>query len=372
MRIDINPNRIYGLDILRAMAILFVILGHSSFLVSEKTGRFLLNFTLDGVNIFFVLSGFLIGGILIRLLNENQINPKLLGNFWIRRWFRTIPNYLFILIILLILNSLFTPYFEWQNYKSFFIFSQNLFSKHPGFFPEAWSLSVEEWFYLLIPILLFILIKLFRISIKNTFLISALGIIISVTAFRYFRYTSMEITEMSTWGRMLRKQVFTRLDSIMFGLLGAYILHYFPKLWNKFKLQSLLIGIILLVSVKLNPFGFENFGLYHCVFSFSFTSMGALFTIPYLNSLKSGKGLLFKILTYTSLISYSMYLINLTIVQKWILGNLDWTGLQTYNEPLFFFTQFALFWVLVYLLSTLLYKYFELPMTKLRDRLKIK
>ncbi len=371
-RIDINPNRIYGLDILRALAILFVILGHSSFLVPDEVGHYLLNFTLDGVNIFFVLSGFLIGGILLKQLNENKINSKLLGNFWIRRWFRTLPNYLLVLIILLILNILFTPYFEWQNYKSYFIFSQNLFSKHPGFFPEAWSLSIEEWFYLLIPILLFGLIKLFKISIKNSFLISALGIIISVTFFRYFRFDSLDIEEMSTWGRMLRKQVFTRLDSIMFGVIGAYILYYYPKLWNKNKLPLLLLGIILLVSVKLNPMGFENFGLYHCVFSFSLTSIGTLLLLPFLSSLKTGKGLVFKTLTYTSLISYSMYLVNLTLVQKWILGNLNWTWLQNYNESLFLCIQFSLFWILVYLISILLYKYFELPTMKLRERFKIK
>lgn len=367
-----NPNRIYGLDILRALAILFVVAGHGSYLLPKARAKYINFFLFDGVSIFFVLSGFLIGGILIKILKENTLDSKLIINFWIRRWYRTLPNYFLILILLLLLNHIFNDNFSIYDKKRYFMFAQNLFSEHPHFFPEAWSLSVEEWFYLLIPIILFILIKIFKISINNSVLFTAFGIIISITLFRYFRYDSLTIDNITTWDRTLRKQVFTRLDSLMYGVIGAYIFFHYKNFWNKYKIHFLIIGIALFISMKLNLLGFSSFGLYHCVFSFSTTSLATLFLIPYLSCLKTGKGFIFKLITYISLISYSMYLINLTIVQKWILRNIDWTLLENFNGYLFLLLRYSLYWALTIIISILIYKYFEIPTMNLRDKVKIK
>ena len=75
---------------------------------------FINHISIDGVSIFFVLSGFLIGGILIKVLETEPATFKTLFNFWIRRWFRTLPNYLFILLILIFFYGAFrstTPSF---------------------------------------------------------------------------------------------------------------------------------------------------------------------------------------------------------------------------------------------------------------------
>lgn len=328
-------------------------------------------FLFDGVSIFFVLSGFLIGGILIKLLEDNKVSCKLLMNFWIRRWFRTLPNYLFILLVLLILNSIFTESFNLIDYKSYFFFAQNLFSPHPFFFPEAWSLSIEEWFYLLIPIIIYVLIRLFNFSIKSSLLFTALGIIICVTLFRYFRYDTLVIDNISSWDLLLRKQVFTRLDSLMYGVIGAFILYYYDSYWTQYRNHFLILGIALFISTKFNLFGLDSFGLYHCVFSFSVTSLATLFILPYLSSLKNGRGVFYKIITYISLISYSMYLINLTIVQKWILGYIDWSSIQNINGYLFFIIRYLFYWILTIVISILIYKYLEIPTMNLRDKLKV-
>ena len=372
LRIELNPNRIYGLDILRALAIIFVVAGHGEYLMPEARYKYINFFLFDGVSIFFVLSGFLIGGILIKVLKENSLNSKLIINFWIKRWFRTLPNYLLILIILISLNSVFNDNFSIYDYKRYFLFSQNLFSAHPDFFPEAWSLSVEEWFYLLIPIVLFISIKVLKISIDNSLLFTAFSIIISITLFRYFRYNTLIIDEISVWDKTLRKQVFTRLDSLMYGVIGAYIYYHFILFWNKYRIQFLVLGLTLFIFMKFNLFAFKSFGLYNCVFSFSLTSIATLFTLPYLSSVKKGKGFVFKLLTYTSLISYSMYLVNLTIVQKWILGNIEWSVLENFNGYIFLLTRYSLYWLLTVGISIIIYKYFEIPIMNLRDKMRIK
>jgi len=91
---------VYGLDVFRAVAILIVLYAHGK-LLSGDAFSFIPDFPLvDGVELFFVLSGFLIGTILISTIEKEQrFDVKSLFNFWKRRWFRTLPTYYFILII---------------------------------------------------------------------------------------------------------------------------------------------------------------------------------------------------------------------------------------------------------------------------------
>ena len=370
LRIELNPNRIYGLDILRALAILFVVAGHGMSLMPDERTKFFNLIIFDGVSMFFVLSGFLIGGILIKLIKEKTINSKLIFDFWVRRWLRTLPNYFLILIILLLLASIFNDNFSLLDYRLYFIFSQNLFSEHPSnFFPEAWSLSVEEWFYLLLPLMLFVSIRLFKISINKSILLTAFGVIISITLFRYFRYISLPIVDINAWHKTI---VFSRLDSLMYGVIGAYTYIYYENFWNKHKVMFLLVGILLFVFMKWNPLKFETLGLYGCIFEFLITSIATLCLLPFLSNLKSGKGYVYKLITYISLISYSMYLTNLSIVNDWILKNIDWSLLQNFNGYIYLITRYSLFWILTVLLSILIYKYFEIPIMNLRDKIRIK
>lgn len=96
-------HRVFGLDVVRAVAILLILCSHSTILLfpnSEATGlRFIQFFGTIGVDIFFVLSGFLIGTILIKHIESNQTQSKHFVQFWVRRWLRTLPNYYLILLV---------------------------------------------------------------------------------------------------------------------------------------------------------------------------------------------------------------------------------------------------------------------------------
>src|SRR5436190_15587708 len=93
-------KRVYGLDILRAVAILLVVLIHGTALIGESPiGMFTYLKIPDGVNLFFVLSGYLIGTILSKHITTEKFTLKPLLNFWQRRWFRTLPNYYLFLLI---------------------------------------------------------------------------------------------------------------------------------------------------------------------------------------------------------------------------------------------------------------------------------
>jgi peptidoglycan/LPS O-acetylase OafA/YrhL len=369
-KLDIDRNRIFGLDILRALAILFVVTGHGSSLLPDNLNAISDYFVFDGVSIFFVLSGFLIGGILIKLIDKNDFNFPVLKTFWIRRWFRTLPSYFLILISLCIIHLYLDEKFTLISVYRYFLFSQNIFTDHPSwFFPEAWSLSVEEWFYLIFPLLLFFTFLL-KIPHKKSLLYLALFIILFSTTFRFYRFLNVDITTIDEWGLLFRKQVITRLDSLMFGVVGAYISFYHNSLWNKFKTQLIIIGISIFISWKYILPNFTAFdGIYSCVFKFTLISIGTLCMLPYLSNVKTGNGFLYKIITYISLISYSMYLLNLSIVQFLIIRKIPWNYI-TENDCIVVLSNYFGYWLLVIGLSILMYKYFEIPMTALRDRFK--
>lgn len=112
---------------MRAIAILLVVFSHLLWIFPEATGMVQWVLSLGGVmgvEIFFVLSGFLIGRILYRIYISEDFRSGNMMYFFIRRWFRTLPNYYLILLvnigIVLYLgrelpDTLWKYFFFWQN-----------------------------------------------------------------------------------------------------------------------------------------------------------------------------------------------------------------------------------------------------------------
>ncbi|PBJ13873.1 acyltransferase [Flavobacterium sp. ACN6] len=368
--IEISPNRIFGLDLLRTVAILSVVIGHANILLPEKTRKIFDLFVVDGVGIFFVLSGFLIGGILIKTIENKGFNSKILMDFWVRRWFRTLPAYFLVLTFLIVLYSILkVENFDFNMYIKYYFFSQNLFQSHPVFFPEAWSLSIEEWFYIITPVLIFGLVFL-RISNKMAVLITCILVLLSITFLRMWTFMSMEIMNHEQFGEIFKKRVFMRMDALMYGVFAAYLNYYYNHIFLLYKKFKFIIGLFL--------FTFSNIyipsinGFYIAVLYFSVNSVATFLVLPYLYTFHLKEGKIFYIVTYISLISYSMYLLNYTIILKLIIGSIIPWYLVTTNLTFLMFYKLLFFWIALILLSILLYKYFEIPMMKLRDNKKIK
>ncbi|MBK9045677.1 MAG: acyltransferase [Bacteroidetes bacterium] len=180
-------KRVFGLDVMRALAIIFVVTGHSMMLEKAETGFPWIRL-IDGVELFFVLSGFLIGGMLIKIFeNTTDYNFQTIKNFWIRRWFRTLPAYYLVLLlnVIFVYTGIIKEDFSQFNWK-FLFFLQNFSQPFVGFFWESWSLSIEEWFYIFFPVILgivFLIMKQFQISKKYLFLTA-------ITTFYWFHYFS--------------------------------------------------------------------------------------------------------------------------------------------------------------------------------------
>jgi len=324
--------------------------------------KYLLRF--DGVDVFFALSGFLIGGILIRTLETKPASLSTLGDFWARRWIRTVPPYYLALGIAIILETRQPGVFAGE-YKRYFLFLQNLNWVHPLRYPEGWSLAVEEWFYLLSAPAIFLLVAA-KLKPQVAVAVAAVGVILAMTLHRYYHFLHLPPHTLEEWDVQLRKIVLMRLDNLMYGVLAAYWTYYYKQSWHRYKEAKFIIGLLWLC---LQPIPTEpaDYTLFGCVFYFACTPLATILMLPLLSSWESSNGAVGKAITHVSLISYSMYLLHFTILKNRIIEPLihSLAITERYRNLL----GMSLFWGLTLLCATLMYKYFEVPVMALRSRL---
>lgn len=366
-------ERVFGLDLLRAVAILVVVYGHGMHFVSPDLPVNLLTLPiLDGVTLFFVLSGFLIGRILLKTINHEQFDGGMLLQFWIRRWFRTLPNYYFVLT-LIILTALLTgdrtPPLP-ENILSYYLFSQNLAWPHPEFFGEAWSLAVEEWFYLTLPIPLLIISKTKKIDLHRFMWLYIFAVIAAATLLRIYLVSVYGFEDKHDWNYGLKMQVVTRMDSLMLGVLGAYLSLYYKDLWAKANHPLIFWGgVVLLLFDRGMRLGEDNM-VYLNYFALSVTPVATLMLLPKLSMWHTLPGPLGRAVTFISVISYSMYLINQALVAETLIPALM-PGLMhllwRFGDHVHLI-QYTLFWFFTLAGSAVLYRFYEKPMTHLRER----
>src|SRR4051812_21992985 len=234
-----NARRIFGLDLLRAVAILAVVATHTRvFLLPHFPGLSRIGFGTFGVELFFVLSGFLIGGILLNL-GDTLAHPRTLVTFWYRRWMRTLPNYVLFLAIAVVaqLATGRNP----PRLDSYLFFGQNLVRPIPPFFAESWSLAVEEWFYLAFPLLLAIVLRWRRV--RRAFVAVALVLLIVPPILRVVWLEGGMAEE------GMREIVILRLDALMYGVLAAWLARENPDAWRRARWPAVTLGLVLLAGL---------------------------------------------------------------------------------------------------------------------------
>lgn len=381
----IKNERIIGLDTVRAIAILAVVMCHSSEFLNRLTSapyigngisryiKFVQPFGQLGVELFFVLSGFLIGGILIRAyMSSGTFTFTDVRHFWIRRWFRTLPNFWLILTINIILYKI-MKFGGFEPYKFlYYFFLQNLWTPHPPFFfGEAWSLSVEEWFYLTVPVFMLIAAAIAKPVNKQKFLfntfLSYLLVFLSVRVINAFHPLNGPDQDAG-----IRKVVLFRLDAVMYGVIFAYFSYFKGELLHRLKNYLLLASIAgtvfiyyIITDTGLNVFASSNPTLRFASDAFLYLLIPFVFALclPYAASTGTRHhNILTRFIQHISKISYSMYLVHYSLVFIPFFCFLKVDGHTTTV------LLYILYWAIVIVLSSLLYKYFEYPVMKLRDR----
>jgi peptidoglycan/LPS O-acetylase OafA/YrhL len=332
-------QRIYYLDLLRAIAIMLVFTGHTVLSYGSPSYLAPMQFGGTGVDLFFLLSGWLIGS---QLFSEHKKFSNIdVKRFWIRRWMRTMPAYFAVLFVTL--TQLYLTKDSVANPLPYFFFVQNYF--YPlEYFTISWSLSVEEQFYLVIaPFILFI----HRFN-KNTQSLILIVMLLLPTLFRVLG-----------WFNTLN-ETHVRWDCCLMGVLLAHTYFKHPELWTaakRFIKPALFIGILAYVAFfyfRWHP-PFEN---YQDPSKLLLAGVFALMVFYAVNKPVFHKPFGYKVVMHISTRSYSFYLLHpeALALSKRFLGE--------YN----FILYYCVALLVSLLLSEILYRVVELPFIAMREK----
>lgn len=367
-------SRIIGLDALRCCAILGVLVAHSLIFLYPHIGpvfevggwTFLIGYLghggFYGVELFFVLSGFLIGRILLRTGEELREGRELL-RFWTRRWWRTLPAYfLFLAINVAVIRWVFPAEVPWGKIAEYLLFLPNLTAFGVTFFHESWSLAVEEWFYLLFPAVVCVLLRL-RWRSDAAFLGTGALFYVSSTWFRWQLGADAAVS----WGVEPRMITFARFDALMVGIFAAWWSLRHPEGFGRFRHALALIGLVILGWTYVGLFATEaeQGQLWAGTLRFNLVSLGFGLLLPWGQHCRSlGPAWFDSAIRHFACWSYAMYLCHMLVLrflsERWLPDFSGSVGTA--------WLAWVLFWVITIGFSALVYRGFERPCTALRDR----
>ena len=350
-------HRLPGLDFLRATAIVWVMLFHS-WLVGGLGPRFagLQNTGWMAVDLFFVLSGYLIGGQLLRSLDKSGSLDFV--SFYGRRGFRIIPAYTAVLALYFLVPGFnreggLPPLWEFLTY------TVNLFIDYDTqkAFSNVWSLCVEEHFYMLFPVIAWLLARWNSRTAVLALIVLVLGggMLLRWWLWQHSREHFLEVIYYPTYNR---------LDGLLAGVALAAIETYRPRTWawlcrhaNKvfMPLGIILLGMAIYICA-------DKTSLLASVIGYPLiaAAMAALVIVG-----ASPTGMLAHCclpgVRWIALVSYSLYLIHKAIFKQVEAYLPAWLEQHAYLT--FFAYAFATF-----VAGALLHYLVEKPFLQLRDR----
>jgi peptidoglycan/LPS O-acetylase OafA/YrhL len=350
------PKYIPQLDGLRAIAIISVMLFH----------QHVLGFNLGwaGVQLFFVLSGFLITGILL----ETKDNPRYFRNFYFRRFIRIFPVYYLGLAAVVVIARLSGWGIEDVWYYILYIQNHHLALNSwrvgfPAMFDHTWSLAIEEQFYILWPLIVYMLdVRKLKIATVLLFIFAILSRVVlffathnpflqymllptQVDTLAAGAFLAIIVREGDAWRRWSVWNGVAMLVSgvciLVLVMYTGYDAYWYPVEWANSKPNLILISLMAVFFASL---------IFSSIFSNSVSK--SVLELPWL--IHIGK------------ISYGLYLFHYPI---FVLFNL--MPLETINgEPgtLYHLVEIVLTFSLTYLLALASWKWFESPLLKYKDR----
>ena len=360
-----------GLDGLRAIAYLLVFFFHAQYLPIGWIG----------VQFFFVLSGFLITGILIDMKRSLPVGAYFI-KFYGRRFLRIFPLYYFYLLLMgglttWLISLKYRPgymqVFE-EQYKYAVLYVYNfffttIFHKSAFFLEHLWSLSVEEQFYIFWPLAIFLIPQRFQKKLFLAFI--ALGPVFRIMF--YFVHASGEfrIFRPDVW-EVVYPLPFTHIDAFAFG---AYISQYsLPKVKTQF---YVFLGLLPLIGFTSEYLATGSTG--------RFLALGYPFAMPNGYQFIWGYSLLnyFFAVTIQAVARHGMFNRFLDWSPMRYMGKISY-GLYVFHQPLIWFALdiqdlglekavakplaaiIAFFGTLA--LASLSYRFMEKPILDLKDR----
>lgn len=332
------------LDVLRVVAVILVLLQHYTnfdIVGNMQGGRM-------GVQLFFVLSGFLITRILLFQRDQDFSNFHKWKTFFIRRSLRIFPLYFFVIIFMVVIGSEQAKATFWWNF--FYLSNVNMVIQDDwvGHMSHLWSLSVEEHFYLFWPILILFVTQ-------KRLLPVILGVIVFSWGYRYALYLN-DISYFDV-------SIFTIscLDSLAIGGLLAYALINESSIWYRVFFQWKWLFIPFFGAMIFCLLSEEIIGDPYTAWNTAWLSVFSAMTFAYVIVWAINTRLLimhWKPLIFLGKISYGIYLWH-NFVPGWL-------------EKVPFFgdsnNRFFLYAIVLVTISYTSYKLIEEPINKLKKR----
>jgi len=340
------------------MAVVLVMMRHFDFTSIAHTGNYLYKGIQElqkigwiGVDLFFVISGFLIGGLIFAELDKTQKFD--IKRFFIRRAFKIYPSF----YLLIVLTAIIFYFKKELNYKDLYAELFYFQNYHNGLWSHTWSLAVEEHFYILLP-LLFYGFRPFsmRHNSKKVF-IFLIGLIIIINLLKYSQRMDLLSENRVTFYSHLR------IDGLLFGVLLCYLYRYANKWiiwWSKYlSLPMFVLGLPIIYKIGIegifSPSQFEyGYTLLYVYFG------NLLLLLIYAERMLRNR--FFYLPIKLGLYSYSIYLWHMPC-KFWILGRAN-----KYID-LDYFLQLALYVISSFVVGIIFAKMVEMPFLKIRDRL---
>lgn len=332
-------SRLPNLDLIRAFAIILVLYYHvTQMLVGHLiTNRTLFYFGHHGVTIFFVLSGFLIGGIYYKKENIKA------SEFWLSRFLRTYPPYLVMLLVSWL--SVYIARKESFDF-GFLLLIQNFYKEIP-YFLVSWSLAVEEHFYLLFALLI--------LGIKHRKTQFYCWILLSIlpTFFRIIFYD-----DGGEFG-FYKTASFLHIDSLATGVVLAYLVHV-KKIAFKAKSWHIIISFFGMITIFYVISKYENIYTWSLGRTLANIAIGCwLLFSYYYTTIKLAKSFFIK---QTAIMAYSLYLVHPLVIHFSVMIFKKFSISSVYVQYLATLT-------LIYMISYPFYILVEKRSIQIRDRL---
>ena len=360
-----EDKRIFGLDLMRTIALLMVLFSHlllfspSQNLITVQLAPL---FGFLGVEIFLVLSGFLIGNkIYARMVLQDKFSwTEALQTLKQRGW-RTLPNYFLALLIAIFIGYWF-QYSEENLWKYFFLV-QNFTSPMPLFYSESWSLTIGFFGNIILILGMFLVVNKLHFKNKSrAFLIGIVFIIMISLVCKLFYYLMNSTTTLLQWDANLKAVVIYRLDSFFIGVLCSWIFFNASNFWKKCKSIFLCFGLLLMVLlfvgvgyfqllIDSNPFFWD-------VLYLPLTSIAIAFLLPTFSQ-SNFEGILKKSITFISKISFAIYLLHYSIILQ-LMNHFLAPKLFTTIEFCFFSISYL---VITMLFGFIFYHFYERPLS---------
>ncbi|HEX8404459.1 MAG TPA: acyltransferase [Duganella sp.] len=367
--IDNNPGhpsaRNAGLDTLRALAIVLVFMNHYMIFVSFRpTFGWMSEIGWAGVDLFFALSGYLIGNQILSGIRRQQNGPERfsLPRFYARRFLRTLPNFYFVLALYAL-----WPYWRGESVLpplwKFLTFTQNIQLVPGTAFSHGWSLCVEEQFYVLLPAVA-LLIAACRRSLMWAW-VAVAGALVGGMAVRAYLWTQYGGEGGFLYYTHIYYASWCRFDELIFGVALALVKNYHAGAWKVITSRGnwMLLAGIGMLALTWSMLLEDHYGYMMTVIGYPM--LGVSFSLLLIAALSPGSLLQRCRVPGAASIALWSYAIYLTHKQLCVLMRVP---LRAYGWGPDSWQAISVMAAASVLVGWLLYLLVETPFMKLRDR----